>query len=212
MLLLCRPREAALGAAQALSHWYASVVPALLPFLVLMPLLTCSEAVYTYKKLLGRVVERALCLPGSAASAMVIGMLAGMPAGAIAARGVAVLTVGGYMALFGALAVSVGSIVGDVPAKILLCLLDVPSGARLVAGLPWGAVERDVLLAGMCGFGGICVTAQRGLYGAADKASRDQMHMDEDEARGHARPGGIDSVDAGTSRDLPPAEIHFLTE
>ena len=201
MLLLCRPREAALGAAQALSHWYASVVPALLPFLVLMPLLTCSEAVYTYKKLLGRVVERALCLPGSAASAMVIGMLAGMPAGAIAARGVAarsgmdrgqlqrlvfassgfspaflvagigmgmlkdvamgwrllaaqlltqltlglllrnawkdrlqpvgeaspgegerppvlaVLTVGGYMALFGALAVSVGSIVGDVPRE-----------------------------------------------------------------------------------------------
>lgn len=244
LLLLCRPREAALGAARALSHWYASVVPALLPFLVLMPLLTCSEAIHTYKRLLGRAVERAFGLPGSAAPAMVVGMLAGMPAGAIAARSVAarsgmdqgqlrrlvymssgfspaflvagigtgmlwdvatgwrllaaqlmtqltlglllrnawrdrlepvgeagiggsdrppvlaVLTVGGYMALFGALASVSGSLAGETVARASLCLLDVPSGAKLVAGLPWDATAKAVLLAGMCGFGGLCVAAQ----------------------------------------------------
>ena len=244
MLLLLRSRDAMLGASQALSHWYASVAPALLPFLALLPLLTCPEAVQAYEKLLGRVAKALFDLPGPATSAMIIGMVAGMPAGVVAARDIAarsgmnrgqlhrvavassgfspaflvggvgagmlgsaalgwklwqaqlltqvtlafllrgawkervhpvtggdgdrgerppfsaILTVGGYMALFGALTGAIGGIVGARPAQALLCLLDVPTGARHVADLPMVIGTKMVLLSAMCGFGGACVALQ----------------------------------------------------
>ena len=239
-LLLSAPQAAALGAARAMAQWYASVAPALFPFLALMPLLTCDEAATVYELLLGRAMRALFDLPGSAAPALAVGMIAGSPAGAVAARRIAArsgmdrgqlqrlavagagfspaflvggvgagmlgsaalgwrlllgqlltqltllvatrrlwrdcvqpveplpaeaeaspvrsavlvaLTVCGYMALFGALT-------GPRPSNALLCLLDVPSGARLLVAS--GAEARIVLplLAGMCGFGGICVVAQ----------------------------------------------------
>ena len=243
-LLLLQSREAALGASQALSHWYASVVPALLPFLALLPLLTCPEAVQAYERLLGRTARAMFDLPGPAVSAMVIGMVAGMPAGVVAARSIAartgmnrgqlhrmavassgfspaflvggvgagmlgsaalgwklweaqlltqvtlafllrgawkervhpvtgadadggdkppfsaIWTVGGYMALFGALTGAISGIIGAGPARALLCLLDVPTGARLVADLPLAMDGKMVSLAAMCGFGGLCVALQ----------------------------------------------------
>ena len=72
----------------------------------------------------------------------------------------AILTICGYMALFGALAGALGEWVGDGPAGALLCLLDVPSGALRLCGK--GLSERILLpaLAGMSGFGGMCVVAQ----------------------------------------------------
>ena len=70
------------------------------------------------------------------------------------------LTVCGYMALFGALTGALRAWIGRGASNALLCLLDVPSGARLLAAS--GVEARIVLplLAGMCGFGGICVAAQ----------------------------------------------------
>ena len=44
--------------------------------------------------------------------------------------------------------------------KILLCLLDVPSGALRVSGMALPERVMLPLIAGMCGFGGICVIAQ----------------------------------------------------
>lgn len=245
-LMLARPRAASLGAARAMAHWYATVAPAVFPFMALMPLLTCRDAARAYECLLGRVTWALYDLPGAAASAMVVGMMAGSPAGAIAARRVAaqcgmnrgqlrrlafafsgfspaflvggvgaamlgsaamgwrllaaqvlaqltlalllrrmwrnqtapvpaapdvddqpiraavlaVLGICGYMALFGAITGAAGDCLGRGPADALLCLLDVPSGARLVAALPTDAARRLVLLSGMCGFGGACVAAQ----------------------------------------------------
>ena len=246
-LLLSAPQAAALGAARGMAQWYASVAPALFPFLALMPLLTCDEAATVYELLLGRAMRALFDLPGSAAPALAVGMIAGSPAGAVAARRIAArsgmdrgqlqrlavagagfspaflvggvgagmlgsaalgwrlllgqlltqltllvatrrlwrdrvqpveplpevaeaspvrsavlvaLTICGYMALFGALTGALRAWIGRGASNALLCLLDVPSGARLLAAS--GVEARIVLplLAGMCGFGGICVAAQ----------------------------------------------------
>lgn len=246
-LLLAAPQAASRGAARAMLYWSASIAPALFPFLALMPLLTCSEAAEVYEKLLGRAMRGLFRLPGGAAPAMIVGLLAGTPAGTLAARNIAaragmnrgqlhrltiaitgfspafmvagvgagmlgsaglgwkllaaqgstqltlalllrrawrdrgqpvpeaderpeaqpvraavlaVLTIGGYMALFGAIAAAVETRVGGNIADILLCLLDVPSGARRVADLGLAEGETVLLLAAMCGFGGLCVIAQ----------------------------------------------------
>ena len=246
-LLLARPQAAALGALRAMAAWAASVAPAVFPFLALMPLLTCDEAARAYEKLLGGLTARLFRLPGAAAPAMVIGMVAGVPAGPLAARSVAArtgldrgqlqclaiaamgfspaflisgvgagmlgsaalgwrlllgqlltqltllvatrrlwrdrlqpveplpeeaeaspvrsavlvaLTVCGYMALFGALTGALRAWIGRGASNALLCLLDVPSGARLLAASGVEARIKLPLLAGMCGFGGICVAAQ----------------------------------------------------
>ena len=250
-LLLSAPQAAALGAARGMAQWYASVAPALFPFLALMPLLTCDEAATVYELLLGRAMRALFDLPGSTAPALAVGMIAGSPAGAVAARRIAArsgmdrgqlqrlavagagfspaflvggvgagmlgsaalgwrlllgqlltqltllvatrrlwrdrvqpveplpevaeaspvrsavlvaLTICGYMALFGALTGALRAWIGRGASNALLCLLDVPSGARLLAasGAASGAEARIVLplLAGMCGFGGICVAAQ----------------------------------------------------
>ena len=247
VLLLSNPRAAAQGAAGAMVQWYASVAPALFPFLALMPLLTCGEAVAVYKALLTRLMGRCFNLPGAAAPGIMIGLVAGTPAGAMAARDIAVraglnrgqlqrlavaaagfspaflvggigagmlnspvmgwrlvaaqlltqvslllllkhcwvlrttpvgvsasvieerpirgavlgvLTICGYMMLFGALSSALGVWVGQTPAKILLCLLDVPSGALRVSGMALPESVKLPLLAGLCGFGGICAIVQ----------------------------------------------------
>ena len=90
LLMLCRPEDAANGAREALCQWYYVVAPSLYPFMALMPLLTCPEANRCYDAALGGVMRRLFGLPGSAASPMIVGMIAGSPAGCAAARAVAV--------------------------------------------------------------------------------------------------------------------------
>ena len=85
-LLLSRPAAAANAARDALNQWYAVVAPALFPFMALLPLLTSPESLHYYEALLGGFTRRVLRLPGSAASAMAVGLLAGSPAGCMAAR------------------------------------------------------------------------------------------------------------------------------
>ena len=246
-LLLSNPQAAARGAGVAMAQWVASVAPALFPFLALMPLLTCEDAIAAYEALLGRFMKVFFNLPGAAAPAMIVGMAAGTPAGALAARDIAtragmnrgqlqrvatatagfspaflvggigagilnnpalgwkllgaqlltqlsmmlslryawqgrtepawaagfaavekpirgavlgILTICGYMTLFGALAGVLGEWVGRGPADVLICLMDVPSGALCVSGMLLPERIRLILLAGMCGFGGLCVIAQ----------------------------------------------------
>ena len=85
VLLLTRPEAAVNGAREAMAHWYYAVAPSLFPFMALMPLLTCEAALSAYGSALGGIMERAFRLPGAAASALVIGMAAGSPAGCVAA-------------------------------------------------------------------------------------------------------------------------------
>ena len=85
-LLLSQPQAAADAARKALAQWYCVVAPSLFPFIALMPLLTCDAALRGYEALFGGIMGRAFGLPGAAASAMAVGMLAGSPAGCMAAR------------------------------------------------------------------------------------------------------------------------------
>ena len=86
LLILLKPQQAATSAQQAMAAWYSSVAPALFPFLVLMPLLTSKEACVAYERLFGRWMRPVFRLPGSAVPAVIAGMIAGSPGGAIALR------------------------------------------------------------------------------------------------------------------------------
>lgn len=89
-LLLMKPEAAANGAREAMYHWYYTVAPSLFPFMALLPLLTSQPA--AWECLLGPLTRRIYKLPGAAASALAIGMLAGSPAGCLAAARVAAST------------------------------------------------------------------------------------------------------------------------
>ena len=246
LLLLAFPEAAAAGALSGAAQWYARVAPALFPFMALLPLITCDEALAVYEAWLGRPMSALFRLPGAAAPAFVVGMLGGSPAGAVAVRRVAaradmtqgqlqrlsasvcglspafliggvgagllgsaaqgrlllraqafsqlalalllrrawdrrdepvhiieetraeppvrgavlgVLGVCGYMALFGAIARVACRVVGDTWGRLLLCALDMPSGAAIVAqSAP--QTWRLPALAGLCGLCGACILAQ----------------------------------------------------
>ena len=85
-LLLCRPEAAANGAREAMAQRYYAVAPSLFPFMALMPLVMCEPAMEFCESALGGLMNRLFRLPGSAASAMAVGMLAGSPAGSVAVR------------------------------------------------------------------------------------------------------------------------------
>lgn len=88
-LILLRPQTALNSAQQAMRLWYASVAPAVFPFLALMPMLTGREACAAYNAAFGRIMQPVFHLPGAAAQAVLIAMLAGSPGGAVAIRRIA---------------------------------------------------------------------------------------------------------------------------
>lgn len=83
MILLLKPAETIQNAQRAMGIWYSSVAPALFPFLALMPLLTSEEACRAYEVLFSKWMRPLFRLPGSAAPAIIAGMVAGSPGGAI---------------------------------------------------------------------------------------------------------------------------------
>lgn len=85
-LMMAWPGEALAAAQGAMRVWAGSVGPSLFPFLALLPSLTCTEAQRLYRRALGRWMRPLFRLPGSAAAALFVGLLAGSPAGALAAE------------------------------------------------------------------------------------------------------------------------------
>ena len=83
-LLLTWPAEALSAAQGAMRTWAGSVGPSLFPFLALLPMLTAPAARRVYARVLGWLMRPLFRLPGSAAPALLIGLLAGSPAGALA--------------------------------------------------------------------------------------------------------------------------------
>ena len=71
----------------------------------------------------------------------------------------AILTVGGWMTLFGALGQAARRALGS-GLEGILCLADVVTGAEHIARLPLDGQARMLLLAAVCGFGGACVGLQ----------------------------------------------------
>lgn len=259
VVLMAFPETALNAAREAALAWYTSVAPALFPFMALMPALTSEQAARTYERLLGRWLRPMLNMPGAAAPALVVGMIAGSPAGAFAAvricaaagltrdclerivccacglspafliTGVGVsmlgsaaeghilmraqifsqltmllltrrsrpseplprlaadnavepvraavlnvLTVCGYMALFNvAAAVTAQVLRSEIAGLGALCVLDLPSAARAVAGLPINKEAKLLIIAALTGLGGLCIAAQNlaacGRYGVSRK-------------------------------------------
>ena len=89
LLLLLWPTEALSAAQGAMRTWAGSVGPSLFPFLALLPTLTAPAARRAYARALGWLMRPLFRLPGSAAPALLIGLLAGSPAGALAVERVA---------------------------------------------------------------------------------------------------------------------------
>ena len=87
--LLMRPETAVSGAQAAMRTWASSVAPALFPFLALMPVLTGPDACAAYGRLFSCIMRPVFRLPGSAAPAVIVGMVAGSPGGALAVRRIA---------------------------------------------------------------------------------------------------------------------------
>jgi hypothetical protein len=87
--LLAFPARALFAAQAAIANWGLSVAPALFPFMVVLPFLTSREACHVYDKIFGRLSRFAFALPGTTASAIVTGLCAGSPAGAMAVARVA---------------------------------------------------------------------------------------------------------------------------
>jgi hypothetical protein len=84
-MLLISPAEALSAARQAISVWAGSFVPALLPFFIVTPALSSDEAANLYAKLFGRAFEILFGCPARLSGAALIGLMAGSPAGSIAA-------------------------------------------------------------------------------------------------------------------------------
>lgn len=80
--LLIYPETALNAAREAMCAWYMTVAPALFPFMALMPMLTCEAGAQMWERLMGRAMRPVFNLPGAAAPAVVVGMIAGSPAGA----------------------------------------------------------------------------------------------------------------------------------
>ncbi len=87
--LLVFPAQALFAAQSAIANWGLTVAPALFPFMVVLPFLTSREACRVYDRIFGRLSRFAFALPGTTASAIVTGLCAGSPAGAMAVARVA---------------------------------------------------------------------------------------------------------------------------
>ncbi len=142
-LLMASPSEALAAARQAIAVWAGSFLPALLPFFAVTPALSSDEAARLYAKLFGRAFECLFGCPGQLSGAAMIGLMAGSPAGAIAAgrlRGHATgaeLTRGALLAS----GVSPGFLISAVGAAMLgdarlgTILLRAQLGALVIGGL-----------------------------------------------------------------------------
>ena len=84
--LLLFPARAADAARAAMALWARSVAPALFPFMTLIPVIAGEEAQRLYSRFFGGFMQKSFHLPGSAASAVTVGIIAGTPAGALTVR------------------------------------------------------------------------------------------------------------------------------
>ena len=71
-----------------------------------------------------------------------------------------ILTVGGWMTLFGALGEAARPWLRGPAGEALLCLADVITGAERVSRLNCDLFSKMLLMSAVCGFGGACVGAQ----------------------------------------------------
>ena len=84
LALLCFGKESFRAARDAISVWAHAYVPAMLPFFVVLPALTNGESGAVFAHLFGTFMRKCFACPPKTAGAMLIGLIAGSPAGSIA--------------------------------------------------------------------------------------------------------------------------------
>lgn len=82
--LLAFPSRALNAAREAMALWASAVAPALFPFMALLPALSGEQARSAYARFAGKAMRALFRLPPEAASSVVVGWIAGSPAGAMA--------------------------------------------------------------------------------------------------------------------------------
>ena len=81
-LLLSHPKQTASDAAAGLATWYTTVVPVLLPAMILSGLLIRTKACHVLHPLFAPLFTKIFQLPEDAADAFLVGVLCGYPSGA----------------------------------------------------------------------------------------------------------------------------------
>ncbi len=79
-------KGAIVRAREAMTLWAEAVAPAMFPFLVLTPVFTDEENRRLYARAFGSIMKKVFYLPAGAASCVIVGIISGTPAGAIAVR------------------------------------------------------------------------------------------------------------------------------
>lgn len=148
--ILVQPEAAVHGAQRAMRIWCTGVAPSLFPFLALMPVLTGQEACAAYNSLLSGAMRRLFHLPGAAAPAVAIGLIAGSPGGAI---GVCRIARNGGLRATDARRIAL-AITGVSPAYLILGVgLGLYGSAKL--GLMLACIQLVVQLTLLCLLRGI---------------------------------------------------------
>ncbi len=79
--LILYPTEAVAAAKSAILTWATAYAPAMLPFFMILPVLASADAAALYERLFGPLLRRLFKVPGRAAGAAILGLIAGSPAG-----------------------------------------------------------------------------------------------------------------------------------
>lgn len=82
-LLMLYPGPSVEAARQAISVWANAYAPAMLPFFIILPVLSSPEAAALYERLFSGTLGALFGCPGRAAGAVILGLIAGSPAGTI---------------------------------------------------------------------------------------------------------------------------------
>lgn len=82
VIFIARASSAALGVQKSLSLCATTVIPSLLPFMVITSYITESGITEVFEKYFGKACRRSLRLPGCAACIIIMSMVGGFPVGA----------------------------------------------------------------------------------------------------------------------------------
>jgi sporulation integral membrane protein YlbJ len=80
--MLCYPSISLNGASSGLKLWFNSVIPSLLPFLILSDILIQTDFIFLFGKLLSPFMRLLFNISGSSSIALILGMISGYPVGA----------------------------------------------------------------------------------------------------------------------------------
>ena len=80
--MLCFPKETFIGASNGLLLWFQTILPTLLPFMIVSNLLIYTNSVYYISKILKPFIQKTFRVSDQASYAVLVGFLCGYPMGA----------------------------------------------------------------------------------------------------------------------------------